>query len=81
MQLSLTGEQKLVEYLGSSMNDKPAALVYSNQKAKLFATTNSIQFQNQGGMDWLLLDLDQWGINQCTALGITKTSDLSFKDA
>jgi len=32
-------------------------------------------------MDWLLLDLDQWGRNQCTALGITKTSDLSFKDA
>jgi hypothetical protein len=53
----MNGDQQLVEYLGSTIVDQPAAIVYdeSSEKATLFVNTNSIAFENQGGLDWMVL--------------------------
>jgi len=53
-QLSLSGDQVLLEYLGSSMNEEPVSLVFSGQRATVLANTNSVGLKNQGGMDWLV---------------------------
>jgi hypothetical protein len=46
----------------------------------VFANTNSVAFKNNGGLDWMVFQLDKRGRNQCTGLGITNlTSTLQFK--
>lgn len=52
------------------------------QRATIFASTNSISFKNQGGMDFLVLQLDKKGRNQCMQLNIKNvTSTLKFKSS
>lgn len=50
------GETRFVENLGSSMTENPGGLVYSEKTEKLtgFATTNQINYNNQGGLDWMV---------------------------
>ena len=67
-----TGETHFVENLGSSMTENPGGIVYSEKTDKMtcFATTNAISYNNQGGLDWMVYQLDKKGRNQCNALGI-----------
>ena len=61
------------------MNEEPVSLVFSGQRGTVLANTNSVGFKNQGGMDWLVFQLDAWARNQCTALGITAATGLTFQ--
>lgn len=83
MALAFTnGDTRWVENLGSTMTENPAGLVYSDKTEKLtcLATTNNIGYSNQGGLDWMIYQLDKKGRNQCTAIGIqNQTNNLQFR--
>jgi hypothetical protein len=56
MSLTLTGETRFVENLGSSIMENPGGMIFNekNNKINVFANTNSISFKNQGGLDWFI---------------------------
>lgn len=52
------------------MFENPAGFVYSEKSDKLtvLGTSNSISYGNQGGLDWFLFQMDEYGRNQCKEL-------------